>query len=138
MHQKLAIPSVLDEAAQAKRAVMADVNAQEYDKDTVFAVRLALDEALTNAIRHGNQEDPSKQVMIEYDVTPDKVTITVEDEGSGFDPNNVADPTADENLERPHGRGIMLIRAYMTDVSFNDRGNRVTMVKERDCRLPNE
>jgi len=136
MQNRLAIPSSLKEAAIAKMEVMNAVESFGFDSNMIFAVRLAIDEALTNAVRHGNREDPTKQVIIEYDVSPQRVKIVVEDEGTGFDPTGIADPTAQENLDRPHGRGIMLMKAYMTDVSFNDRGNRVTMLKDRDCHLP--
>jgi serine/threonine-protein kinase RsbW len=76
--------------------------------------------------------------MVEYTVSPSGVTISVADEGLGFDPGKVADPTLDENLDQPHGRGLMLMKAYMTEVSFNRRGNRVTMSKRSDCPLPRQ
>jgi serine/threonine-protein kinase RsbW len=107
-----------------------------FDEAQVFAIKLALEEALTNAIKHGNRMDPSKQVTIDYTVTDRAVRITVCDEGGGFSPERVPDPTADVNLEKPTGRGVMLIRAYMTEVHFNRAGNCITMVKRRECELP--
>lgn len=132
----LIIPSRIADAHKLQQTVMAEVGAAGFSDEAVFAVRLALDEALSNAVRHGNRLDASKHVTVHYAVTPQRVCITVEDEGPGFDPNVVPDPTCDENLDRPHGRGLMLMRAYMTDVQYNPQGNRVTMVKHRDCPLP--
>ena len=102
-----------------------------YEEAASFAVRLALEEALANGFRHGNQGDPNKTVTVEYHVEPDQVLLAVEDQGSGFDPNAVPDPTEDANLEIPSGRGIMLIRAYMSDVAFQPPGNRLEMVFRR-------
>jgi len=100
------------------------------DKD-VFAVRLALEEALVNAIKHGHKYDRSKRAVFRYEVTDECVRAEVEDEGRGFRPEDVPDPLAEENLEKAGGRGLFLMRAYMTSVSYNERGNRVTMYKRR-------
>ncbi len=100
-----------------------------YSQETAFAIRLAFEEATTNAIRHGNAMDASKGVRIEYVVTPRRAVITIADEGRGFDPDSLPNPICDENLEKPGGRGVMLMRAYMDKVTFNRRGNRVSMVK---------
>ena len=95
----------------------------------VFSIKLALEEALINAIKHGNQMDRAKKVRVLYRVSPYRFDVEVRDEGPGFDPSDVPDPTAAENLERPCGRGLMLMRHYMTEVNYNDRGNSVFMVK---------
>jgi serine/threonine-protein kinase RsbW len=97
----------------------------------VFAVSLALHEAATNAFRHGNRGDCSKWVRISYLVTADDVLIRVEDQGDGFDPEQVPDPYRPENLNRPVGRGLMLIRAYSTSVCYAPPGNRVTFSRRR-------
>jgi serine/threonine-protein kinase RsbW len=99
-----------------------------YDASSVFAVRLALEEAFNNAMQHGNHGQDDAKVTITCRATPDEVIIDVMDEGDGFDPDRVPDPTADENLDIPCGRGIMLIRAYMTEVEFVPPGNRIRMV----------
>lgn len=99
-----------------------------YSKAGVFAMRLALHEAITNAIVHGHKGMPeATPVTIEYEVTPTHATFTVIDQGPGFDPDSIPDPTLDENLENTSGRGLMLIRAYMAEVSHNPAGNRLTM-----------
>jgi serine/threonine-protein kinase RsbW len=99
-----------------------------HDRD-LFSIKLALEEALVNAIKHGNQYDRNKKVDISYAVLADRFVIHITDEGEGFDPLDVPDPTAIENLERSCGRGLMLMKYYMSEVNYNDRGNSVTMAK---------
>jgi len=95
----------------------------------VFSIKLALEEALINAIKHGNQLDRSKKVHVTFRVLQDRFEVRIRDEGPGFDPADVPDPTAIENLERPCGRGLMLMRHYMTDVAYGDSGSSVIMSK---------
>jgi serine/threonine-protein kinase RsbW len=100
-----------------------------YDEPSVFAVKLALEEAVSNAVRHGNCDDPLRCIRVEFTAGPDRTEICVSDEGCGFNPAEVPDPTAAENLELPSGRGIMLMRAFMNEVCYNPAGNCVRMVK---------
>ncbi len=94
----------------------------------LFALRLAIEEAIVNAFRHGHCNLPDgTPITVEYTLSPDRIRIAVEDKGPGFTPEAVPDPTLDENLENPGGRGLVLIRAYMSQVRHNDRGNRVEM-----------
>jgi serine/threonine-protein kinase RsbW len=102
-----------------------------YPPRDVFGCRLALEEALVNAIKHGNQNDPRKSVRVVCRIAPDRFVVEIEDEGPGFDPEDVPDPTSEENLEKPSGRGIMLMRAFMTRVDYQGRGNRVFLEKHR-------
>lgn len=95
----------------------------------MFAVRLALEEAIMNAIRHGHRFDRAKHVRIRFQVTPECLLAQIEDQGPGFDPNAVPDPRDPENLEREGGRGLLLMRSYMTWVRYNERGTCVTMCK---------
>jgi serine/threonine-protein kinase RsbW len=105
---------------------------QDYPTAARFAVRLALEEALVNAFMHGHRGlPPDTPVRVTYRVCPDAVTITVEDRGPGFDPGSVADPTLSENLELPSGRGLMLIRAFMSEVRHESNGTRLIMVYRR-------
>jgi len=104
------------------------VKAKQYDRTSVFAIKLALEEALSNAFKHGNRNDPTKAVHLRFRVEADSVMIEIEDQGEGFDLGAVPDPTATENLEIPCGRGITLMRAYMSEVTFQPPGNRVRMV----------
>jgi len=130
------IPSDLAEAGPLQDRILEELGQAGFSDNVCFAVRLALDEALSNAIRHGNQFDPRKSVDVLWTIDEVQAVITVRDQGPGFDPADLPDPTLECNLERPHGRGVMLIRAYMTDVRFNERGNELTMTKRRDCPLP--
>jgi serine/threonine-protein kinase RsbW len=102
-----------------------------YPGKDIFAFRLAFGEAAINAFRHGNQGDPTKVVRVSYLVTPDEVVVEVEDEGAGFDPDQVPDPRLPETCERVSGRGLFLMRVYMSGVAFNRQGNRVTLCRRR-------
>ena len=99
-----------------------------YAREALFAVRLALEEALVNAIRHGNRHVPDGQVDFCWSVDGDEARFDVRDQGEGFDPDAVPDPTDDDNLEIPSGRGIMLMKAYMSEVEYRDPGNHLAMV----------
>ncbi len=125
----MVIPSDLAAAGKLQRQVLGTVTKLGYSQGCAFAIRLAMEEALCNAIKHGNAMDPRKAVEVEWDIDPRRAVITITDQGGGFDPSGLPDPTADENLEKPTGRGVMLMRAYMDEVQFNPRGNRVRMVK---------
>jgi serine/threonine-protein kinase RsbW len=102
-----------------------------WDGRDLFGIELTLEESLSNAIRHGNAMDESKHVEVECKISTERFWLRVEDEGHGFRPDAVPDCTADENLGCPGGRGLALIRAFMTYVEHNDRGNCVTMEKIR-------
>lgn len=127
----LVIASDLEEARRLEDSLLAQVSRYGYSDAAIFAIKLALEEALNNAIRHGNGGDPAKTVQVTYDLSDRCTQITIVDQGRGFNPQAVPDPTADENLEKPGGRGIMLMRAYMDEVQYNPRGNEVRMVKNR-------
>ena len=90
---------------------------------------VALDEALANAIKHGNKNDPAKSVRIRAEISTREARFTIIDEGEGFDIAAVPDPRDPDNLLKPSGRGVMLIQHIMDGVSYNERGNEVTMVK---------
>src|SRR5439155_22614708 len=105
---KMVIDSKLAEAAKVVHAILRDAESCGYGENARFAIRLALDEALSNAIRHGNRFASDKHVTVEYRASPEEVEISIADEGPGFHPRNVPDPTLDENLDRPNGRGVML------------------------------
>lgn len=112
--------------------LLTEIDRHGYPKSSRFAVKLAFEEAVTNAFQHGHRTlDVPKPVRVAFTVSADEITVTVEDQGPGFDPGTIPDPTLDENLSNPTGRGIMLMRAYMTSVSHNDSGNTVTLVYRR-------
>jgi serine/threonine-protein kinase RsbW len=125
----LTIPSDAAEARRIQDEIEQHLHARHVSEHDIFSIKLALEEALVNAIKHGNQMDRAKKVHISYQLFADRFDVQIADDGSGFDPNDVPDPTAFENLERPCGRGLMLMRHYMTEVLFNQRGNGVCMSK---------
>ena len=96
-----------------------------------FAIHMALEESLTNAIRHGNKFDEAKVVKVHYRLSPERFWLMVQDEGPGFVPECIPDCTCEDRLDVPGGRGLMLIRAYMTEVCYSETGNCVTMEKIR-------
>lgn len=93
------------------------------------AIPLCLTEALVNAVVHGNRESPARRVQAEVRLTPGQFWSNITDEGQGFDPVRVPPPTLPENLLREHGRGLFLMRHYMSEVSFNAKGNSVTLIR---------
>ncbi len=127
---EIVIPNQLRAAREPGERILNELNQSGYGPDVVFAIKLALEEALTNAIKHGNRNDESKRVTVKYYIDPDRAVIMVRDEGPGFAPGAVPDCTADENLERPSGRGIMLMHAYMTRICYNHCGNEVWMFRD--------
>lgn len=127
--RRIIVPNIPERVREAELQIFEVIDALEFDDDDTFAIKLALEEGLVNAIRHGNQNDPSKKVELHYAISESVLIFGICDEGTGFAPHEVPDPTLDENLEKPHGRGLMLMRAYMTQVLFNDRGNEVWMLK---------
>ena len=127
----VSIPSNTSLGHEIQERIINVLESQSYSDHDLFGVLLALEEALVNAIKHGNGMDPDKQVHIDCRFEVDRVRIVIEDEGDGFDVEAVPDPTADENLDKPGGRGIMLMRAYMSEVEYLAPGNRVRMSYRR-------
>jgi serine/threonine-protein kinase RsbW len=121
----------MTQMAAVNEEILSKMQTAGFSERDIFSMRLALEEAIVNAIRHGNRGDPAKAVQIRYRVTAQEVVTEIEDEGPGFDPEQIPDPLAPENLERPTGRGLFLIRHYMTSVTFNERGNCVILCKEK-------
>src|SRR5437660_6316567 len=131
------IPSDAAEARRIQDDIEAKLKQCEFEEREIFCIKLALEEALVNAIKHGNQMDRSKKVHISYRVSPERFDIRIADEGKGFDPEDVPDPMAPENLERPCGRGLLLMRHYMTEVTYHPPGNRLSMSKVKSNPLRN-
>lgn len=106
-----------------------------YSESSRFAVRLALEEGLANAFRHGHKGlAPSATVRMQFAAQTAELRVIIRDQGPGFKPGDVPDPTLDENLELPSGRGLMLMKAYMSSVTFNAKGNEVTLVYRKPVK----
>lgn len=125
------IPSSAGEVHRIQCALEREMERFGYDEDACFAVKLAVEESVVNAMRHGNKFDARLRVQVQFQVNDREVRIRVRDEGRGFDPEKVPDPTRDENLAKPHGRGIMLMRAYMDEVTYTACGTEVILVKRK-------
>lgn len=126
------IPSETAKGREVQEQIVGGMESRGFPPRDVFGVRLALEEALVNAIKHGNKMDPDKVVRIQWQVDDEHVRVVIEDQGEGFDVNDVPDPTDDENLDKPGGRGIMLMRSFMSVVEYNESGNRLTLEKRTD------
>ena len=124
--------SNFDTGCEVQQRILDEVERHGFNTNSLFATRLALEEALVNAIKHGNKLDPAKKVVVEARVSADRVEIEIEDQGPGFDRASVPDPTAEENLCKCSGRGILLIEAYMNAVRWSQGGRRVHMVRLND------
>lgn len=122
------LPSNLRDYHAFIQQVLDQLTELGWDKD-LFGVHLALEESISNAIRHGNKEDPTKHVEVECRMAPKRFWIRICDEGTGFKPEQVPDCCRHDRLEVIGGRGLALIKAYMTRVQYNDRGNCLTMEK---------
>ncbi len=129
--ERFIVGSNRDEIDRVQQDILDVLDRHGYDQSACFAVRTAMEEAVSNAIHHGNDNDPRRRVTIEYAADEASIEIEIADEGMGFDPNAVPDPTRPENVDIPSGRGIMLMRVYMSEVVFTAPGNRVRMRYER-------
>ena len=131
-HLRFIIPSDFYEGRAIQKRILEEVEKHHFHPDALFAIKLALEEWLINAIKHGNGFDKHKKVRIQCHVTDREAEIIIEDEGPGFDRSSVPDPTSDENLERLHGRGILLMEAYMHIIEWSNNGRRVRMVRRNE------
>lgn len=131
---RVGVPYDRDRIDAVEDRLLEAVERAGYEKASRFAIKLAFEEALMNAFSHGHEGlGADVEVQVEYRVGPDEVYIAVQDQGPGFRPHAVPDPTLDENLAKPTGRGLMLMRAYMTEVAHNREGNRVEMWYRRSA-----
>jgi serine/threonine-protein kinase RsbW len=133
---ELTITSDLAEGRRVQELIESTLQSFGYSEHDIFSIRLALEEALVNAIKHGNQMDPDKRVVVNYTVCAERFEVRITDEGPGFNPEEVPDPTAIENIERPCGRGLLLMRGFMTHVQYHGCGNCVSMSKVKHGQPP--
>jgi serine/threonine-protein kinase RsbW len=126
---QLSLPSRVESIAEA--AAAADAAARRYglSEEAAFGLDMAVREAVTNAVLHGNKQDESKQVEITFAEEGGEFVVTVRDRGEGFDPTGVADPTAAENLLKTSGRGILFMRNFMDTVEWQPHPEGGTVVR---------
>jgi serine/threonine-protein kinase RsbW len=112
------------------------LQANGYSEEDIFAIHLSLEEAFVNAVKHGNKMEPSKAVKVDYLIEQDKVEICMTDEGEGFDPEVIPDPRYGDNLYKPAGRGMLLMRSFMDVLEYSKKGNSLRMIRYRVKRNP--
>ncbi len=123
------LPSDTSVATDFANELVDAMTNRDWPAHDIFRVQLAFDEAIINAIRHGNRFNPNKTVGVEVDCNCNSIRIRIADQGNGFDPSAVPDPRTAELLEVPGGRGVLLIHELMSCVEYNERGNEITMIK---------
>lgn len=123
------IPSDTSIGSALVDALLDAMMQRDWPSGDLFRTQLAYEEAIVNAIRHGNRCDTDKIVIVEMSCDDDRVTIQITDQGEGFDPKDVPDPRQDDLLDAPGGRGVLLITEIMSEVTYSDRGNQITMIK---------
>ena len=132
INSSIVVESKASAVVEVCNEILAKLEEHNFDKDDIFAVHLTFEEAFLNAVKHGNKSDPTKKVKIDYSVTPEKVEITITDEGNGFEPESVDDPRFGNGLYEPGGRGLLLMNSYMDVVKYNEQGNSVYMVRYKE------
>jgi serine/threonine-protein kinase RsbW len=131
---ELSLPSRIETVATAAAAVAQFIGRYGISDDAAFGIDMAVREAVTNAVLHGNRQDDNKTVDLVLKSSPDAVEISVHDQGPGFNPEAVPDPTANENILKTSGRGIFFMRTFMDEVDWLIRpegGTTVRMLKRR-------
>jgi serine/threonine-protein kinase RsbW len=131
---ELTLPSRVESIAEATDAVVDAARRMGFADDVLFAIDMAVREAVTNAVLHGNRGDETLPVEVGVSDTGGGMSVAVRDRGTGFDPERVADPTAEENLLKASGRGILFMRNFMDEVTWErhpEGGTVVRMSKQK-------
>ena len=127
MEQKLSFPSKAENLNLVEKLIDDVCEKNSVNEDYYGNILIAITEAVNNAIHHGNKSNPEKKVNVSYSSTPEKLLFTIQDEGPGFDYENLPDPTDPKNIEKPHGRGVFLMRNLSDEIEFSDGGSTVVM-----------
>jgi len=125
----LKIPSDVKYVREVSSGILKWLEPWKLDDSALFDIRLCVEEVVRNAIKHGNNDDKSLKVLVNYWLEGARLIIEVEDEGKGFDLGKVPDPTIEENIMKGSGRGIYIVRRLMDEMEFNDKGNKVRLTK---------
>ena len=132
----LSLPSSMQHVNLLKVVVTEILKETDFTEDIQEQINLAVIEAGTNAIKHGNKEDPNKKATLEFTIAEDKLAILIKDEGVGFTRKEVADPLDPENLLKSSGRGLFLMEACMDSVTYEANGTIIKMVKYKETPEP--
>ena len=125
------IESCPDNCAPIIHLLLDQLEAFQWENRDIFGIHMAMEEAVMNAIRHGNKCDVEKVVHVLIEICERRFYSKITDQGSGFDPNDLPDPTLEENLEKTSGRGVMLMKSFVDVVTYNDCGNSVELAKNK-------
>jgi serine/threonine-protein kinase RsbW len=131
---ELVLPSRIEAVNMAASAAAEFVKRSALDEDAAFGVDMAVREAVTNAVLHGNRQDEAKAVEVGFKRLPSEIEITVRDEGEGFDPGSVPDPTDPQNILKTSGRGILFMRTFMDEIQWSRHPEGGTVVRMRKKR----
>lgn len=131
-YKEIILDSTFEEVERLENYVYKLQDWIEFNDDDFARIMLTLSEAATNAIVHGNKENPNKKVTIRSTVSNGELIITVKDEGAGFDPDKIPDPLKEENLLNIGGRGVYLIEEYADNLQFEDNGTKLIMYFDLD------
>jgi serine/threonine-protein kinase RsbW len=126
----LKVPSETRYIRKVSARILESLEPGKVDEGRIFDIKLCIEEAARNAIVHGNHSDRRLSVKVTYWIEADKLHIEVEDEGAGFDHKVLPDPTSSGHIMKNSGRGVYLIKKLMDSVEFNDKGNKITLVKD--------
>ncbi|MFC1703963.1 ATP-binding protein [Candidatus Omnitrophota bacterium] len=123
------LPSKKESAKVGSKKILSFLKDFQIDKKLLFNIRLCCEEAIINAVKHGNQSKESLSVEVALKKEKDRIQISVKDQGPGFNFAAIPNPTSEDNLVKLSGRGIYLIRQLMDEVNYADGGSRITMIK---------
>lgn len=123
------IQSDLKEIPALSDAILVHLGTAQLNSNLVYDIRLATEEAVINAIRHGNKLKEELPVVVSVGCADNRISISVEDKGAGYDHVEIPDPTSEENILKGHGRGLFLIKSVMDEIHFNEAGNKIEMIK---------
>jgi serine/threonine-protein kinase RsbW len=129
MKKDFTIKSSLKEIEPVIREISVYLMSEGVDPGILQDIKLVIEEAIINAVKHGNKFKENLRVMIGFECSKEKIRIYVQDEGKGYDYHRIPDPTLDENIDKESGRGVFLVKKLMDEVNFNRSGNRIEMVK---------
>jgi serine/threonine-protein kinase RsbW len=138
MGQRISFQSKAENLNVVEQMINAVCEEHEVNEDYYGNILIALTEAVNNAIHHGNKSNPSKEVALEFVSNGPTLSFIIEDEGPGFDYNNLPDPTDPKNIEKPHGRGVFLMRNLADNIEFLNDGSKVKMNFNLDDTLLKE
>ncbi|MFT6745828.1 MAG: serine/threonine-protein kinase RsbW [Glaciecola sp.] len=128
MQEKLSFSSKVENINLVEKLIDDICDKNDVNEDNYGNILIAITEAVNNAIHHGNKSNPLTEVKVSFAIDTEELTFTVEDEGAGFDFDSLPDPTDPKNIEKPHGRGVFLMRNLSDEITFLEEGSTVKMV----------